>query len=53
MHKKFILTLCGIAVSFVVLMLLFREMMYVNIAITVIYIYLIFLLVYKRGKTSA
>ena len=52
-HKRFILTLCGIAVSFVALMLIFREMMYVNIAITVIYIYIIFLLVYKRGKASA
>lgn len=49
-NKKFILLILGIGVSFIALMLLFREMMYVNIAITVAYVFGIFLLLLKKGK---
>ena len=51
-RREFVFMLCGIAVSFVVLMLVFREMMFVNIALTVINIYGIFLLIYKRGRAE-
>ena len=49
---KFIVILLSIAASFIALMLIFREMMYVNIAITVIYIYGIFIMIYRKGKIS-
>ncbi len=53
MHLKTVLILCGFAVSFLIVMLAFRELMAVNIAVTVIYIYGIFLLIYQRGKRSS
>ncbi|MBR0277462.1 MAG: low temperature requirement protein A [Clostridia bacterium] len=49
---RFVLIFCVVAISFVLLMLAFREVMYVNIAITVIYIYGIFFLMHKQGKLS-
>ena len=51
-NAKFITVLLTIGASFIALMLIFREMMYVNIAITVIYIYGIFLMIYRQGKLS-
>ena len=51
-NLKFIIVLLCIAASFIALMLIFREMMYVNIAITVVYIYGIFLMIYRQGKLS-
>ncbi len=49
-HRKNVLVLCGFAVSFLLVMLAFRELMAVNIAVTVVYIFGIFLLIYQRGK---
>ena len=51
-HAKFIIILLCIAASFIALMLIFREMMYVNIAITVFYIYAIFLMLHRQGRIS-
>lgn len=48
--KKLWITLAAFAVGFVGLMLLFREMMYVNIAITVIYVFWVFSLLYRYGR---
>ncbi|MBQ8920709.1 MAG: low temperature requirement protein A [Oscillospiraceae bacterium] len=50
LRKGFVTVLCAAGVCFAALMLIFRRMMYVNIAITVIFIYGIFLLIYRRGK---
>ena len=50
--RRFILRMFLIGVSFVILMLLLRENMYLNIALTVAYIFGIFGLVYKMGKAS-
>lgn len=49
---RFIVTMSLIAVSFVILMLLFRNMMYVNIALTVVYVWGIFLLLHHFSKTT-
>ena len=49
-NVKFILILLCIAASFIALMIIFREKMYVNIAITVIYIYGIYLMIYRQGR---
>ncbi len=49
-NKKFILIICAIGVSFIALMLLFREMMYINIAVTAAYVFAIFLLLFRKGK---
>ena len=48
----FMLTMAGIAVSFVVLMLLFREYMHINIALTVLYVFGIFFMLYRFGKAK-
>lgn len=49
---KFILSMTLIAVSFVILMLLFRNMMYVNIALTVVYVWGIFFLLHHFSKIT-
>lgn len=51
-HKKFIISLIAVVLSFIVLMLLFREQMYVNIAITVVYVFGIFIMLFFRDKKS-
>jgi uncharacterized membrane protein len=51
-NRKFVLMIALIGLSFVALMLIFRELMYVNIAITVVYVFGIFLLLFFRGKKS-
>ena len=51
-NRKFVLMVALIGLSFVALMLIFRELMYVNIAITVVYVFGIFLLLFFRGKKS-
>ena len=48
----FVLLMCAVTVSFIVLMLVFRERMAVNITITAAYVYGIFLLLYRHGKAS-
>ena len=50
--RKSALILCGIGVSFAALMLLFRELMYVNIAITVVYVYAVFFMLYRQAKSA-
>jgi len=50
LNARFVMILCAVAVSFVLLMIAFRKMMYVNIAITAIYVYGIFLLLHRQGK---
>lgn len=50
---RFILSLLLIAVSFVVLMLLFRNNMYINIALTVLYVFGIFFMLYRFGKKQS
>ena len=49
---KFLFILIGILLSFAALMLLFRENMYINIAVTVVYVYGIFLLLYRQTKKA-
>ena len=48
--RRFRWLLFGIAASFVALMLLFRTRMYLNIAITVLYIFGIFLMMYRFSE---
>ena len=50
--RKSVLLLCVLGLSFVALMLLFREMMYVNIAITVLYVYAIFFILFVQGRKA-
>lgn len=45
------LSLAAIAASFVALMLLFRKQMYVNIALTVVYVYGVFLILHRFSKS--
>lgn len=52
-NARFILSLAAIAVSFVILMLLFRNNMYVNIALTVVYVFGIFFILYRFGKKQS
>nr|WP_316625509.1 low temperature requirement protein A [uncultured Ruminococcus sp.] len=49
---RFILLMTGIAVSFVLLMLLFREYMHINIALTVLYVFGVFFILYRFGKAK-
>ncbi|MBQ7653552.1 MAG: low temperature requirement protein A [Clostridia bacterium] len=49
-NKVFYFILVAIVASFAVLMLLFRQYMYVNIAVTVVYAFAIFLLLFWRGR---
>lgn len=48
--RSFVLILSGILLSFFALMFLFRKLMYVNIAVSVAYVFLIFIILYRRGK---
>ena len=49
-HLKFVLILAAIGLSFVALMLLLRNVMYANIAVTVAYVFGIFILLHLEGK---
>lgn len=49
-NKRFVFILAGLLLSFAALMFVFRDMMYVNIAITVAYVFLIFIILFIRGK---
>ncbi|MEE5993399.1 MAG: low temperature requirement protein A [Oscillospiraceae bacterium] len=49
-NRKFYLTMAGMALSFSILMVLFRNMMQINILITVVYSFAIFLILYQFGK---
>lgn len=50
-NVRFVLALILSAVCFVLLMLFFRSMMYVNIAVTVVYVFGIFLFVYRHAAS--
>ena len=52
-NARFILSLVSIGVSFVVLMLLFRRNMYINIALTVLYVFGIFLILHRFSKKQS
>ncbi|MDO4882411.1 MAG: low temperature requirement protein A [Oscillospiraceae bacterium] len=49
-NRKFALVLTGMMISFAALMLIFRENMYVNIAISAAYVFGVFAMLYYRGK---
>ena len=46
----FYLKMGGMALSFIVLMLIFRENMWVNIAISVVYVYAVYGVIYRLGR---
>lgn len=46
----FYLKMAGLAVSFILLMLIFRENMRVNIAVSVIYVYAVYAIIYRLGR---
>ena len=48
--RRFILPVIGIAAVFVVLMLVFREQMYINIAVSVVFVYAVFLRLYLYSR---
>lgn len=50
--RRFVLMLVCIAASFVLLMLALREIMFLNIAVSVIYVFGIFLLLLRHGKSA-
>ena len=49
-HPRFVIMLACVGVSFVALMLLLRENMYLNIAVTVAYVFGVFLLLLLHGR---
>ncbi|MBQ5930407.1 MAG: low temperature requirement protein A, partial [Clostridia bacterium] len=49
-NRKFALVLTGMMISFAAFMLIFRENMYVNIAISAAYVFGVFAMLYYRGK---
>lgn len=51
--RRFVCVIAGLGVSFFALMLLFRAQMKINIAITVLYAFGVFLLLYWRGTKEA
>ena len=52
-NTQFVLSLVGCAVSFVLLMMIFKDNSYVNIALSVIYVWGIFLLLHHFSKKTA
>ena len=50
--RKNALTLCAFAACFIASMLLLRELPYANIAVTVIFVYAVFIMLYLQGKRS-
>lgn len=51
-NKKFVSFLIIYSISFMILMALFREYMYINIIITVLYVAVIFITLYLRSKSQ-
>lgn len=52
LNKRFVLLLAAITVVFAALMLTLRAIMYLNIAVTVLYVFGVFLLIYRRGRVD-
>jgi len=50
---SFYLKMVGVAASFVVLMFVFRENMYVNIALTAVYVFVVYAVIYRAGKVNS
>ena len=48
--RHFLLVVLAIAASFAILMFLFREKMYINIAVSVLYVFGIYLLLYRQSR---
>ena len=51
-NSRFILKLVGATVLFVVLMMLLREQMIVNILLTVVYVFAVFVVIHIAGKRT-
>lgn len=49
----FYLKIAGLTAGFVLLMMLFRENMHINIALSVIYVYSVYAVIYKIGRKNA
>ena len=52
-HKGFVTLLAASGVLFIALMLVFSRMMYINIALTVVYVFSVFILLYRKSKKSS
>ncbi len=50
---SFYLKIAALALSFVALMVLFREMMYVNIALSAVYVFALYAVIYRIGKKNS
>ena len=50
--KRFAISITLIAASFVVLMLVFRSQMYLNIALTVVYVLVLYAIIYKMKRAT-
>lgn len=48
-RKRFLVGIAGLGAGFLVLMLALREAMYANIAVTVVYVYIVFALLLRRA----
>lgn len=51
-NSRFYLFIASLGVSFFILMFIFRANMYMNIAVSVAYVMLIFLILYKHGRSE-
>lgn len=51
--RRFLIPIAGISAAFVILMILFQEQMYVNILISVLYVYAVFLSIYRFSRREA
>ncbi len=51
--RRFLIPIAGISAAFVILMVLFQEQMYVNILISVLYVYAVFLSIYRFSRREA
>ncbi|MBQ8914307.1 MAG: hypothetical protein IJ054_09750, partial [Lachnospiraceae bacterium] len=49
--KRFWINTAVLIITFVAFMIVFRELMYVNIAITVIYVFIIFIMLHSYWKS--
>ena len=51
-NLRFVLSMIGVAIGFASLMLILREQMYINIAVTVVFVFGIFLLIFRHAGTE-
>ena len=50
--SSFYLKMLGLAASFIVLMFVFKELMMINIALTVVYVFIVYAIIYRAGKAN-